>query len=304
MSSDWCAGLKDSARINDLAIPGTHDAAAWTYDLNAMTPGTYAQRKKITEQLDLGIRVLDLRVGWASSFSYPFRSIISMFHGPMYLEQTLQEVLTAINTWLGTHPQEFVILIFQQQGKAPQSDAAADIKQMVRTTFGTKLTSYNPVGPAAWPTVGQMRGKVLVLGRLKSNVDIFYNVREWLSTGDNTDGAVINVDGERNMKIYLQDRYKELSSPYVSRDADNKAKFAKVKAAAGVGLPTGVTAGALLRINHMSYSNLRYQPWQSGEGVNKLLRESTIKIQGVLMIDDADQATVDHILSNNAGQLK
>ena len=218
--------------------------------------------------------------GWASSFSYPFRSFIAMFHGPMYLEQTLQEVLTAIDTWLAGHPEEFVILIFQQQGKPPQSDAATDIRNMARTTFGTKLINYNPAGPRLWPTVAELRGKVLVLGRLKSNVDGFCNVRDWLSTGDNTDGAVIAVDGMRNLKIYLQDRYKELSTEggYVSRDADNKLKFAKVKAAARAAVAE-VPASALLRINHMSYSNLRYQPWTSGEGVNKLLRDSMISLR-------------------------
>ncbi len=45
---------------------------------------------------------------------------------------------------------------------------------------------------------------------------------------------------------------------------------------------------------------VRYQPWELGEGVNTLLRNSNFTIQGALMIDDADQATVDHILANNA----
>jgi len=37
MSANWCAGIKDATRINELAIPGTHDAAAWTHHWNWAT---------------------------------------------------------------------------------------------------------------------------------------------------------------------------------------------------------------------------------------------------------------------------
>lgn len=71
MSSDWVSRIPDGTRINELAIPGTHDAAAWTHysNIRSSTPGTWAQRQSITEQLDLGVRALDLRVGgvWDSA---------------------------------------------------------------------------------------------------------------------------------------------------------------------------------------------------------------------------------------------
>jgi hypothetical protein len=137
------------------------------------------------------------------------------------------------------------------------------------------------------------------MGRLQSDVVGFCNVRSWVSTGDNTDGEVINAG--TYLRIFLQDRYKGLSGEdrYVSADQDNRKKFAKVKAAATRVIPI-VPPWQLLRINHMSYSNLRFQPWQLGEGLNTLLRNSMIRIQGVLMIDDADQVTVNYILLNNA----
>ena len=106
MSSDWCARISDKTRINQLAIPGTHDAAAWTHYWNVpTTPGTWAQRKSITEQLDLGIRVLDLRVGYASNnWTVGITSFIGMFHGPIYLSLTLEEVLTDVSYYLTSRP--------------------------------------------------------------------------------------------------------------------------------------------------------------------------------------------------------
>jgi hypothetical protein len=298
MSSDWCSRIPDNARINDLAIPGTHDSAAWTHHWNVPgSPGTWAQRKNITEQLNLGIRVLDLRVGYASNnWTLGISSFVGMFHGPIYVGTTLVSVLTEIDTWLGQNPQELVILVFQQQGKSGQRDVADEVGTMVRATFGQRLFTFRPQA-ATWPTVGRLRGKVLALGRLRSAVAGFCDVRSWLTTGDNTDGALI--DAGANLRLYLQDRYKGLSKDegYDSMHADNRKKVAKVEAAARAA--PGALDWHVLRVNHASYSNLRYQPWQSGEGVNALLRAATFRVRGAMMIDDADQATVDWILGWN-----
>lgn len=315
MSSDWCSEISDHIEINKLAIPGTHDAAAWTHNSGywSTTPGTWAQRKSITEQLDLGVRVLDLRVGYASNnWTIGISSFIGMFHGPIYLGSTLSDLLTEVNTWLvDHHPDEFVILIFQQQGKKGQRDVSSAVHDLVCDTFGNAFHTFNPRW-WRWPTVDELRGKVLVMGRLRSNVDGFCDVRSWVDIGDNTDGVLI--DAGTRLKLLLQDRYKELSGKggiirytthtggYSSPAQDNKKKFAKVKAAAR--MVPNISPRRLLRINHMSYSNLRFQPWELGEGVNTLLRNSNLRFNGVLMIDDADQDTVDRILEENDQYLK
>lgn len=304
MSSDWCSKISDDTPINELAIPGTHDSAAWTHYWNVWgIKGTWAQRKSITEQLNLGVRVLDMRVGFASNgYTFGVTSFVGMFHGPVYLSMTLEEVLTDISNWLGEHPEEFVILIFQQQGKPGQRDAASAVAKLVKDTFRSNLHHFIRKR-SNWPTVGRLRGQVLAMSRLRSDVDGFCDVRTWLSTGDNTDGVLIEAG--THLRIYLQDRYKALSGAdgYLSMAQDNKQKFAKVKAAARAAVPE-VPYWLLLRINHMSYSNLRYQPWESGQGMNKLLRDSMLTIKGALMLDDADQDTVDYILGENARYYK
>jgi hypothetical protein len=220
-----------------------------------------------------------------------------MYHGPIYLNLSLQEVLKDVKDWLAKHDKEFVILIFQQQGKFTRGDVAQEVNKLVRKTFGEALYQV-PDDLNGWPTVGMLRGKVLAMGRLKSDVQGFCNVRSWLDQGDNTEGTVI--DAGEHLRIFLQDKYKGLSSAtgFKTKEDDNELKFEIVEAAARANPP--VPPARLLRINHMSYSNLRYQPWESGEGVNKLLRGSKFKIKGVLMIDDADQETVDRILASNA----
>ena len=303
MSSDWVSQIEDDTRISDLAIPGTHDSAAWTHYSGVMgSPGTWAQRKSITEQLSLGVRVLDLRVGYAStSYTLGITSFIGMFHGPVYVDSTLDSVLTDISSFLKDHDKEFVILIFQQQGKSGQRDVDGDVGKMLGAKFDSKLHKFD-AKRQDWPKVSELRGKVLAMGRLRNHVAGFCDVRSWLTDGDNTDGKFITAAD--NLKIYLQDRYKGLSTDegYVSMEQDNKEKFAKVKAAADTRILE--SPYKVLRINHMSYSNLRYQPWKSGEAMNKLLRDSKLKIQGALMMDDADKDTVDFILKGNADYCK
>lgn len=297
MPNIWLKKIKDEIRINQLAIPGTHDAAAWTKycGIPSSTPGTWAQRMDITEQLNLGVRVLDLRVGYATSLMGS--SFIGMFHGPIYLDVTLQEVLTAVVNWIDQNQSEFVLLIFQQQGKPFQRDVSDGVRNMLLNTFPPQRRYDFNSDAKMWPTVGELRGRIMVLGRLRSHVANFCDVRSWLTTGDNTDGAIINAGD--HLKIFLQDRYKGLSSEtgYSSMADDNKRKFLKVENAA----MRSTHPSRTMVINHMSYSNLRYQPWQSGEGVNKLLltRADRLAIQGILMIDDADEITVNHIIQNN-----
>lgn len=293
MNSDWLSSIKDGVHINELALPGTHDAASWTKDEDAWTtPGTWAQRHSISEQLDLGVRVLDLRVGWTRGWNW----YIGMYHNVIYVGLTLEDVLNDIQTWLTQHPREFVILIFQQQGATSKADLSKELRQMVRDTFGDALHRFDST-QIEWPTVGELRGKVLGMGRLKKDVPEFCDVRTWLTDGNNTNGVVINAG--THLRIFLQDRYSGISKQdgYESIDKDNKKKFAIVKEAA-TAVPN-VLRRQLLRINHMSYSNLRYQPYESGEGMNTLLRKSNLEIRGVLMLDDADDVTVSHVLKQN-----
>ena len=301
MSIDWVSKIRDGIEINRLAIPGTHDAASWTHDDDLdWPPFTWAQRLNFLQQLNIGIRVLDLRIGWKSSWGRE----LTMFHGPAAVnDQNLDEVLADVRWWLDRNSNEFVILMFQQQGYPHiPGDCAPEVKDLIEKrfgSFGSPRFFYFTRKRQTWPTVGELRGRVLVMERLASRVKGFCDISAWQAAGA-TAGSLIDV-GE-HLHIYLQDKYCNISSKYLSRDDDNAKKIALVKAAA-MHVPD-VPSYTILRVNHTSYSNKRYQPWTSGEGVNQLLRNSRFKIQGILMIDDADQATVTHILRSNPAFMK
>ena len=60
MSKNWLSRIVQDTRINVLAILGTHDAAS--YSGASIAPLTITQQLDITEQLDAGVRVLDMCV--------------------------------------------------------------------------------------------------------------------------------------------------------------------------------------------------------------------------------------------------
>jgi hypothetical protein len=303
---NWCGALRPTLNLTEIAIPGTHDSAAWTHHENwlSSTPATWAQRKSITEQLQSGVRALDLRVGWRiGMYGYD----VGMYHGPVDLSISLQEVLTEVNTWLESHTSEFVILIFQQQGKPGTKgepgtswDISRAVHKKVTDTLGDKVFNFKN-SRKTWPLLDTLRGKVLAMSRMLSAPDGFCDVRGWL-THDNTEGAEFSVaDG---LKIYLQDRYKGLSTATVDMqiqlNGDYEKKLHLVETTSARAIEGHKTNHFTLTVNHLSHSSIKWQPWTIGKVMNQMLRKSKFKICGLLMIDDAEDETVNHIVASNS----
>ena len=299
---DWISAIDNNVALTDLAIPGTHDAASWTHTTVWTRNFTWAQRLNFTEQLDIGIRAFDLRVGWKHRWG---SKDIAMFHGPIQVnDQTLDDVLAEIKAWLDQHQGEFVILMFQQQG-APgnKSDCSAEVETVVKKHFrNNRFFSYSP-HHFSWPNVGQLRNRVIVMERLQSRVAGWYDVSSW---SDAPTGQLMKIP--LHLHVYLQDKYKDVSDAWVYNtleyEAKKKIEFVEAAAKAQRAVIDGkvVYFGELknvLKINHTSYSNKRRQPYESGEAVNALLCTKKFRIQGIMMIDNADQTTVDHILQYN-----
>ena len=302
---NWCGALRPTLNLTEVAIPGTHDSAAWTHHENwpSSTPATWAHRKSITEQLVSGVRALDLRIGWRAGLTgYD----VGMYHGPVDLSISLQDVLTEVNTWLEGHASEFVILIFQQQGKPGTKgdpgtswDISKAVHKLVTDTLGEKVFQFKD-SRKSWPLLGTLQGKVLAMSRMPSAPAGFCDVRGWLGH-DNTEGGEFAVaDG---LKVYLQDRYKGLSSATVDMqsklngDYDKKLRLVEVTAARAI--EGHKTDHFTLTVNHLSHSSVKWQPWTIGKVMNDMLRKSQFKTCGLLMIDDAENDTVNHIVAHN-----
>ena len=98
--SKWPSYVSDEAILNNVIIPGSHDAGS----LNMM-PLAETQGHSIADQLRGGVRYFDLRVAKQGDD-------LVIYHGPIN-GRPFNNVLNEIKTFIEANPSEFLILDFQ-----------------------------------------------------------------------------------------------------------------------------------------------------------------------------------------------
>lgn len=142
----WLADLADDTPVARLSLPGTqHSAVRFGGDQVAR------QRLTIAEQLDLGIRFLD--IGCRSS-----HSAFAVHHGAVFQRVLFGEVLLACEAFLRARPSETVRLRLRQEHSAvPDAE--------FRRVFDLYLAGFRRLLrlDATLPTLSQARGRVVLL---------------------------------------------------------------------------------------------------------------------------------------------
>lgn len=147
-TQDWMAAHGDPTPLQRLTIPGTHDSGA-----RYGGPWTECQNTTIAQQLDSGIRFLDVRCRvTGGSFA--------IHHGASYQNLMFGDVLGACWDFLAAHPSETVLMRVKQEYSS-ESDAT------FRAVFDDYLDQrgWRPlfrIG-AGVPTLGEARGRVVLL---------------------------------------------------------------------------------------------------------------------------------------------
>ncbi|MFG3042725.1 phosphatidylinositol-specific phospholipase C [Streptomyces sp. NPDC048330] len=144
----WMGGHGDGTALQRLTIPGTHDSGA-----RYGGPWTECQNSVIAQQLDSGIRYLDVRCRvTGGSFA--------IHHGASYQNAMFGDVLVACADFLAAHPTETVLMRVKQE-YSEESDA------VFRSVFDDYLDrrGWRPlfrIG-AGLPLLGEARGRVVLL---------------------------------------------------------------------------------------------------------------------------------------------
>ncbi len=152
--SNWMANIKDEVSLKDLTIPGTHDSGA-DYGCPDFSYSKYAvcQDWTITEQLNKGIRYLDIRLKYNSD-----EGQLRIQHGKCYQRDNFGSVLKEIKNFLLTNPTEAIIMRFKDEDddtkdsvfKARFDEYIADFRNIIFT--GETI-----------PTLREARGKVVLI---------------------------------------------------------------------------------------------------------------------------------------------
>ncbi|MFJ9677750.1 phosphatidylinositol-specific phospholipase C [Streptomyces sp. NPDC101194] len=147
-TQDWMSGIPDATALQRLTIPGSHDSGA-----RYGGPWTECQNTTIAEQLNSGLRFLDVRCRvTGGSFA--------IHHGASYQNLMFGDVLGACWDFLAERPTETVLMRVKQE-YSEESDAA------FRAVFDDYLDvrGWRPLFhiDAALPVLGAARGKVVLL---------------------------------------------------------------------------------------------------------------------------------------------
>lgn len=149
--ADWMADLADARGVAELSIPGTHDSGA----LHEPSPGlAQAQRIAIADQLTAGVRYFDIRCRHIGD-------AFLIFHGPIDQDQTFDDVLATMASFLDAHPGEALIVSVKEES-APSGNTRS---------FEATFASYIAQAPDRWylgdalPRLGDVRGRLVLLRR-------------------------------------------------------------------------------------------------------------------------------------------
>lgn len=273
--NDWMGllgSIKRRRPITRLVIPGTHDSGAYAY---AKTPMVRAQSLSIRQQLDAGVRALDLRVGVAY-----FSNTYWLYHGPVNLDVSVQSAITDVVNFLTANRTETVIIMLKQE--TGQNDISAAINLIVNQTLGAMLLRRDD-RRLRWPSQEECAGRALVFSRLQTPHAAHYDTSDW-----NADSADMTVNVGGDLRLRIQDLY---DSPQV-RDKNDAIRNSLRNAEASEDPKS-------LFLNFTSFVWKPYEPLTTGPDTNDYIRMAHLTGKGVVCVDAADATILNYLVGLN-----
>jgi 1-phosphatidylinositol phosphodiesterase len=198
----WITELSDSNKsrsVSTLSIPGTHDSG--TKGIPTSIGGGITQNTTISQQLEMGVRFLDIRLK-------PNGSELKVYHGPLPANLSFDDVLKACRSFLRKNPKEFILM--SVKGEGVKTTQGSDFSNIFSTNYQKDLETSNGV-----PTIEGAEGKIILLRRFD-----FPKVGIALDIPDDTpNSGDIGKDGNH---IFVQDKYK-----FKLSQADDKKEVIK-----------------------------------------------------------------------------
>lgn len=153
--NNWMSEIPDDTYVAELSIPGTHDSATGNgtdWDFMART-----QEKSLQDQLDMGIRAFDFRPQVSGS-------TLDAHHGPINCKITFDDAMKKlIGPFLDAHPKEFIVL-HMLYAESYDKDKDKYVSLLTNLLNSNELKG-KVVEFRRDLTVGDMRGKILILSR-------------------------------------------------------------------------------------------------------------------------------------------
>ncbi|UVO06486.1 phosphatidylinositol-specific phospholipase C domain-containing protein [Pectobacterium polonicum] len=268
--ADWMSSVPDNTPLNRMSIPGTHDSCTYTYH-DVITKGwVRTQNWSIEEQLNNGIRFLDLRC----SADVNGDRIIWMYHGKYDLKIKLTDVLSICKIFLDKHPLETILLSIQKE-----HGEVSDIDFIRCFNFNTEEYESYLWEKNTTPNLIDVRKKMVIVSRVSGLKGLQWSE---MDIEDYSEGALFTN--------YPNEKVKRVESHLVSATSSNKK---------GSG-DTFVTFLSINPVSDVFETNFRlssyvnehiYMYLMDGIGINKSLSANDTPYLGIMPMDFPDNYT-------------
>ena len=221
-ASDWMSVILDSTKLTEITLPGTHDSCARKFKTNVFTEATInnvskCQSLNITEQLNAGIRFLDIRCEVDAS-TYSVKTV----HGSTdcwngddyyYLDYCFQDIYN----FLDAHPSETVyVSIKEDDGDNGVPSFTNAVYEYIHgygqgKYFYGENYNYNDywyLGKSV-PTLGEVRGKCVLFNRFDQYI------------GSESGQGVVVDENESGQKIKYNEMTGTFAEPYYQNITSN-----------------------------------------------------------------------------------
>lgn len=200
------SALSDEIYLSEVNIPGTHDSCTAFCTLENMSR---CQSLTVKEQLDLGIRLFDIRLNKSGNEFYLVHSLADCFtDGEKKAKLTFDTVLKDLRAFLKLNPDETLVVSVKQ-----------DRGIINRWFFSPFYDKYIKGNENEWylenknPLLKECRGKMVLMRRCrvfpwwkkkhKGGLDFSY----WKDQGSKRKEKIHTVTQHKGLKAVVQDRY-------------------------------------------------------------------------------------------------
>ncbi len=248
-SNTWMTYLDDNVYVSQLSIPGTHDAATKKLSIGQ------CQSLSIEEQLDMGIRMFDLRPTVSSG------GLGNIYHSILDTGVSMGDVMTWFGDFLDENPDEFVIAVMRWESEKGGSEADF-VRYMTEFLAGNSVYQARKAAFKPDMTLGECRGRILLLSRTNLSPN---STHETAYVGWNHNNSIRDPHDIRGTKgtgkIRIQDMYAKSENGNSSENDYLAKKKELVKGMMDISAKYSSSSSFEWMINHCSgYTGSSWSP--------------------------------------------
>lgn len=146
----WMNKLRDDVMLSEIAMPGTHDSAAYKNYVDSVV----TQALNFDQQLEYGVRVFDIRVRHTSDR-------FALHHGNVFLDVMFGDFMNSVDRFLTKNPSEVVLFRLKQE-MTPNSNNTRSMAETLEHYISLHQDKYLNL-KSVNHRLGDARGKFAIL---------------------------------------------------------------------------------------------------------------------------------------------